>query len=50
VKIDSEIMSKDFCFQVINRNRTFYVHADNKRNMDKWIVAIRECISGTREW
>jgi PH domain/RhoGEF domain len=41
VCIDQQILNKDYCWQIVTCERVFYVHADNKRDMDDWMSAIR---------
>lgn len=48
VRIDEEMLTKNFCFQISTPARKFFVFADNKRDMDSWLEMLNLAIANIK--
>lgn len=48
IRIDEEMVTKNFCFQIGTKARTFFLYADNKKDMDSWLEILNQRIASLR--
>lgn len=48
IRIDEEMVTKNFCFQIGTKARTFFLYADNKKDMDSWLDILNQRIASLR--